>query len=345
MKKEMIFVGVIKKLPDCGISMKNHYFINKFKNYYDKMWIVELNKALRIKLPIKLLYIVFLAIVHPSARIVVSSNTWESDIIFRVLGKLGMTKRCYYWVPGGVFHNVVQQKFKLSTFQRLKKLYVQSPSIVKGLEQLGFTNAVYVPNSKRIDYYPQKQIRKDGLIRFVFLSRIHPDKGCDMIIDCAMRLNNMGYDNRFVVDFYGKIYDEYRTGFLERCKEVHNINYCGHLDLTQKSGYDTLASYDMMLFPTYWWGEGFPGVVIDAYIAGLPIIASDWNCNCDVIDETTGRIIHSKNANELYEEMKNAIDGHYDLRVLSKNCQEKAKQYDNDVVLSEKSLFQLGLLE
>ena len=30
-----------------------------------------------------------------------------------------------------------------------------------------------------------------------------------------------------------------------------------------------------MLFPTYWHGEGFPGIVIDAFVAGLLVVATD----------------------------------------------------------------------
>lgn len=346
MKNYLIFTGVVKKAPDCGISMKNFYFINKLQEYYDKVFIVGLNFISWHKFffPFKILKLLFLAFLYRRAKIVVSSNTWESNIIFRVLVGFGLAKRCYYWVPGGVFHNIVQERFKLSTFNQLNKLYVQSPAIVKGLENIGFTNSMYVPNSKKIDYYPEKVVRNDGLIRFVFLSRVHPDKGCGMIINCAKRLNTLGYSGKYIVDFYGKIFDDYKDEFLKLCDEVSTVEYRGYINLTEKEGYDKLASYDMMLFPTYWWGEGFPGVVIDAYIAGLPIIASDWNCNCDVIDQNTGIIIHAKNEDELFQEMKNTIGGKYNLAELSRNCQERAKQYDNEYVLSEANLKQIGLL-
>lgn len=346
MKNYLLFIGVVKKTPDCGISMKNHFFIKKFQEYYNKVWIVNVNSDSLQKyyLPLRVFYIIGLAWLYPKAKIVVSSNTWESNIIIKTLNFLGMSKRIYYWVPGGVFHKTVQERFKISTFNRINKLYVQSPSIVKGLEKLGFTNALFVPNSKKIDYYPTKSERNDNRIRFVFLSRIHPDKGCGMIINCAKRLNELGYSSKYTVDFFGQLFDEYKEDFIKQCDKLSNVTYQGYINLTENAGYDKLSSYDMMLFPTYWWGEGFPGVVIDAYIAGLPIIASDWNCNCDVIDQNTGIIIHSKNEDELFQEMKNTIDGKYNLAELSRNCQERAKQYDNEYVLSEANLKRIGLL-
>jgi glycosyltransferase involved in cell wall biosynthesis len=346
MKNYLIFIGVVKKSPDCGISMKNFFFIKKFQEYYDKVWVVNVNCASWQKyyLPFRLLNILVLALLHPKAKIVISSNTWESNIIIKALNFFGMSKRSYYWVPGGVFHKIVKERFKLSTFKQINKLYVQSPSIVKGLEKLGFTNALFVPNSKMIDYYPTKILRNDNKIRFVFLSRIHPDKGCGMIINCAKRLNELGYSSRFTVDFFGRLFDEYKEDFIKQCDKLSNVIYQGYINLTENAGYDKLSSYDMMLFPTYWWGEGFPGVIIDAYIAGLPIIASDWNCNCDVVDQETGIIIHAKNEDELFQEMKNTIDGKYDLALLSQNCQRRAKQYDNEYVLSESNLKQIGML-
>lgn len=346
MKNKIIFTGLVLKVPNCGISMKNYHFINKFKEVYDKVYIVPLHIYgwSKLLLPFDILKIIIIALVDLRTKIVISSNTWESNILLRVLVLLGMAHRCYYWVPGGVFHEVVKKRFKLTTFNKLKKLYVQSSRIVEGLQNLGFDNAIFVPNSKKIEYYPIKPERNDQIVRFVFLSRIHPSKGCGLIINCTKRLNSMGYKEKFLVDFYGNFFPEYKEEFLKLCDDISNVNYKGFINLTERQGYDKLATYDMMLFPTFWWGEGFPGVVIDAYIAGLPIIASDWNCNCDVVDDMTGIIIKSQNEDALFEEMKNTVDGKYDLVAFSKACQERAKQYDNDFVLSRENLNRIGLL-
>lgn len=346
MSNTIIFTGVVKAKPDCGISMKNFFFIKKFQEYYDRVIVVGLNFVSWHKylFPFRILKLLYQSLLHRESKIVVSSNTWESNIIFKILAVFKLSNRCYYWVPGGVFHNIVQTRFELSTFKQLNKLYVQSPTIVRGLEELGFSNAIYVPNSKEINYLPHKSPSNGNIVRFVFLSRVHPDKGCRMIINCAKRLNSLGYSDNYLVDFYGKIYADFKDEFMTLCNEVPNVEYKGYMNLTKQEGYDRLASYDIMLFPTNWWGEGFPGVVIDAYIAGLPIIASDWNCNCDVIDQSTGFIIPAKNEDELFEKMKNTIEGKYNLLELSRNCQKKAKQYDNEYVLSETNLKRIGLL-
>lgn len=38
----------------------------------------------------------------------------------------------------------------------------------------------------------------------------------------------------------------------------------------------SLSKYDLMLFPTKYFTEGFPGTILDAYEAGLPVVATRW---------------------------------------------------------------------
>lgn len=344
--KSIIFTGLIKRQPDCGISMKNFYFVNKLQEYYDIVYIVGLTKTGKGKshYPFDVIKVLFLALVHPKAKIVVSANTGVANFLIKAIVLIGMAKRCYYWVPGGVFHILVKERYPKTAFMKINRLFVQSQTMVEELKKMGFTNATYVPNSKRIFYITKFKRDDYGFIRFVFISRIHPQKGCGMIVDCAKRLNQIGYENKFVVDFYGSISPEYEEEFLNSCKKLANINYKGYLDMTTKVGYDLLSLYDIMLFPTYWWGEGFPGVIIDAYICGIPVIASDWNYNKEFIDSTTGILIHAQNEDELFREMKNTLDGKYNLFAMSRNCMTKARLYDINYVLSKSNLMKFELL-
>lgn len=81
--------------------------------------------------------------------------------------------------------------------------------------------------------------------------------------------------------------------------------------------------YDVVPDLLVW--RGFPGIVIDAYIASVPLIASDWNMNTEVITEKTGVIIPPKDEEALYVAMKNCILGRYDLSAMKRNCLNEAK--------------------
>jgi len=101
----------------------------------------------------------------------------------------------------------------------------------------------------------------------------------------------------------------------------------------------------MMLFPTYWNGEGFPGVVIDAYIAGILMVASDWNLNKEVVEDgVTGYIIPPRNSQILAEIMTKIVENKEDLNYLKQNCIESSKKYDFRNVLSIELMKNLGLI-
>jgi glycosyltransferase involved in cell wall biosynthesis len=90
-----------------------------------------------------------------------------------------------------------------------------------------------------------------------------------------------------------------------------------------------LAEYDTMVFPTKWHGEGFPGVFLDAFMVGLPVICSDWNMNSEVIQDGYNGIVLKENNAECLAEVINKIDTDRKwLNELSKNSKASFDQYD-----------------
>lgn len=337
-----IFIGTIKKVANCGESMKNHLFIDRFREVYHK--VIQIDVFQPRKHPLCILKIIIMVLLHPKSRVALSVSIDTGDKIMRLLQRIGC-KRVYYWAVGGTLHKKFSTgKYDLEKYKQAKAIYVQSESMVNGLRELGFSNVFHVDNSKRIDYLPDIVKRKNQLVRFVFLSRLHPDKGCGLIVNSVRRLNELGYRGQFVVDFYGKI-DEKYSQFMTMINGVDNLSYRGFLDLTGKTGYDTLSTYDMMLFPTYWDGEGFPGVIIDAYISGVPVIASNWSCNEEVVDSEIGIIIPHHDENALLMAMRDVIDGKYNLEEMAVNCQKRAMSYDNRKVLSVENLRKIGMID
>ena len=57
---------------------------------------------------------------------------------------------------------------------------------------------------------------------------------------------------------------------------------------------DILKNYFALLFPTYYDGEGFAGTLIDAFSAGVPVIASDWKYNAEIVNEKVGIVYSAK---------------------------------------------------
>jgi len=86
-----------------------------------------------------------------------------------------------------------------------------------------------------------------------------------------------------------------------------------------------------MIFPTYWKGEGFPGVLVDAFVAGLPVIASDWNMNTEVIRHNqNGLVIPPKDSEALAYAMRYLIESKDSLRKMSEMSSANAHNYHID---------------
>ena len=73
-------------------------------------------------------------------------------------------------------------------------------------------------------------------------------------------------------------------------------------------------------------GEGFAGTIIDAYSAGIPVIASDWKYNTElVLDGKTGLIFKSKDEEDLKKKLISLLD--YDIAFLKTNALSEAQKY------------------
>jgi glycosyltransferase involved in cell wall biosynthesis len=173
-----------------------------------------------------------------------------------------------------------------------------------------------------------------------------PDKGCDYIQEAVRRLNAKGLQPRFSVDFYGKIDADYREQFQKEVGLLENVSWHGLLDLRTNEGYDTLTSYHAMLFPTFHPSEGFAGVFIDAFIAALPVLASDWAYNAEAITNGKQGIIYPvHNIEALIDTMEKCIMGQVDLQKMARNARAEAANYEAKNALSEDYLKSIGLIE
>lgn len=336
-KNKIILIGAIRegRKPICGETFKNQLFLKRFKEVYNRVLTVDTFQWQ--KHPWCLIKLIGVLLTNKTTPIVISASG-ASRYLIRFLHFFPICKNVCFWVVGGNMVEAIDAgRFRVEELNELNHLLVQGRSMVSDLEKCGVNNAIYVPNSKPIIFQPQFKKRcKNEPYKFVFLSRIHPDKGIGEIQKACDLLIRKGYGERFSVDFYGKIENNYKSDFARIIDGNEHLSYRGYLDLTEVDGYKKLSSYDVMLFPTYWDGEGFPGIVIDANIAGVPIIASDWSLNKDVIkDNITGVIIPVHDYNALAYAMKDFIDEKRDLDRMKKDCNSYIQQFDYRNVLSE----------
>ena len=348
--QEAIVIGWINKgkPADCGETMKNQLMIKKleelgvnchqidFKNWRKHPWVF-------LELAWNMLF-------NRKATLIFSTSTINVYPMMKLMYKLKWKQHTVHWVIGGSLgEHVKNGKFDEKVIGYMDWTIVESPIMVEQLQAKGVKGVFQLPNFKPITYYPAIEDRikslNDRPLRFVFLSRIMAEKGCDYILECAKQLNAMGLEDRYSIDFYGKVADTYEDVFERKIKALSNVNYGGFLNLRENSGYDKLAEYDMMLFPTYWKGEGFAGVFIDAFISGVPMLASDWAHNRQFMKEgETALFVPVHDIPALRDMMIACIEGKFDLGAMAKKCQKHAETYNVDNVVTDKLLRKVGLI-
>lgn len=348
--KKIIFVGWINqgKTPVVGETVKNQYLIAELQKYCK---VIVLDFYQKHKHPWIYLQALWTFLIHPNASIILSTSAKNVYSMLKLFKALGVKRNIIHWVVGGAFGNLVREgRFDSSVFNYVNCNLVQCHEMITQLKEAGITNAKFVSNFKNIKYYPSLteylQKRQDSsTIRFVFLSRIHPAKGCNYIFEAVKMLNEKGYENQYIVDFYGKPDEEYKETFLKQVKGYKNVSYHGILNLKDNSGYDTLASYHAMLFPTFHPSEGFAGIFIDSFIAGVPVLASDWAYNSECIENGKYGIIYpTHNVEALTQAMENCITGKLDLQKMAVNARAEASKYEAQNVINQVFLEDIGLL-
>ena len=148
--------------------------------------------------------------------------------------------------------------------------------------------------------------RSESCGRFVFLGLVGRHKGILELIAAAER-----FDRSITVDVYGPLVDGISE---ETFSGLRNVAYRGVLDPHDVPR--VLERYDALVLPTRHMGEGYPGVVVEAYEAGIPVIASRWLSIPEIVDETCGILIEPGNTDELFAAMGRLIeDGESYLRL------------------------------
>ena len=203
-------------------------------------------------------------------------------------------KKLHYVVIGGWLPNFLENRKILSAFlKKFNVVYVETNEMKSALGKMGFDNIVVVPNCKEL-----VMLKHDELIlefsepyKLCTFSRVMKEKGIEEAVDSVKRVNKLYNRVVYTLDIYGPI-DLTQVEWFEKLKMTfpEYIRYGGIVPFDKSTM--ILKQYYALLFPTFYEGEGFAGTLIDAMAAGVPVIASNWRYNSEIIaNGKTGIII------------------------------------------------------
>lgn len=167
---------------------------------------------------------------------------------------------------------------------------VQTKAQVESAFACGFKNVAWFPTSRPCVFDGYPIVKGTKCRRFVFLSQVKLSKGIPEIISAAQVL-----PDDFIVDIYGPFYD----GLNEKFFSGTRVSYRGQVEPEKVP--DVLKEYDALLLPTYYSGEGYPGVILEAFSLGMPVITTRWKSIPEIVDEKCGILIAPRDPSALTE--------------------------------------------
>lgn len=194
--------------------------------------------------------------------------------------------------------------------------YVESKALLEEVRKLN-PRTEWFPNvrplrSMHVDF-DRPYARK-----FAYIGQIRESKGLPELLRVFDRLGKA-----FELSVYGPIAEESMNA-LER-----DPRYKGPLDAQGVQG--VLSEIDVLALPTRYEGEGYPGIIIEAYAHGVPCVSTRWKHLPEVVDHgQTGWLLEPGNEEELYQQILK-IDG-AELSRLRPLALAKASEFDSEAV-------------
>lgn len=246
------------------------------------------------------------------------------------LCKLMKTEILYLVVGGWLSNFLEDKKIIVSHLKRIKGIFVETTSLKRNLEdKFKFENVNWFPNFRNHSFVPEFKINSTEL-KIVFMARINRLKGLDVVFNLSDYCFKKKISSKIIIDFYGPIEDSDYEYFTKEIEAHTNTRYKGIIQ--PNFVYSTLSEYDLLILPTKYYTEGFPGSILDAYISGIPVIVTKWeNASEFVIDQVTGYIVpFEKGERNLNNLVLNLLENKELLLKLKHQAYTKSKEYSRE---------------
>ena len=315
--------GQTIKTKIVGAELKKHFGEDEV-TFYDTMggW------KFLLKLPFVLIHILYkhknvvLLPAYKAVCIIVPTITLL-NVFFR--------RHLHYVVIGGRLTKLIHDFPLLKTpLRRLSQIYPETHLMQKELGEMHISNATIMPNFKHINIISEDSMPDftDFPLPLVTFSRVERTKGIEDAINAVKVCNNKLGRAVYTLDIYGLIQkEEWFKQVME--KQPDEIRYCGLVPFDKST--ETLSKYFALLFPTYYAGEGFAGTIIDAMAAGLPVVASNWKANPEIVKEgETGFLFPVHSVEAMADILIRLAEKPEATKELRLNCIKEARKYQPD---------------
>lgn len=245
-------------------------------------------------------------------------------------------RKLFYVVIGGWLPTYLKDKKSLA--KKLKKfdgIFVETNSMKNALEDMGFANVKVMPNCKKLQILKEEELvyPQGEPYKLCTFSRVMKEKGIEDAVNAVKAVNEELGRTVYTLDIYGQVDDKQIEWFEDLQKEFPEyIKYAGSVPFDKSV--EVLKNYYMLLFPTRFYTEGIPGTIIDAYAAGVPVIAAKWANYEDVCVEGKTALGYNFYDNDaLFKMLKNLLTEKERILEIKKECLREAQNYLGESVI------------
>ena len=196
---------------------------------------------------------------------------------------------------------------------------IQTKALVRMAAEDGAKRAVWYSNSRPMTSNEEDSYRSKSCKRFVYIGHIRPYKGISEMIEASKKLNTDS-----CIDVYGPFYDGLSEQIFKNC---NNLKYCGLL--SPEEVIPMMKKYDALIMPTKMPTEGYPGAIVEAFAAGIPIIATKCGAIPEIVDDTCGILVEPEDAEALFNAMQTIIEDDTLYASLCEGSKRKRKAFSS----------------
>jgi glycosyltransferase involved in cell wall biosynthesis len=186
---------------------------------------------------------------------------------------------------------------------------------------------VVIPNGRDpAVFHPGTHAAADGPARLLFVGHLVESKRPGLFLDVVAELTRRQLDVRGVVVGDGPLLDEIRAAAPQ------HVDVLGPRDDVP----DLLRAADMFTFTSVVEGEGFPGVLVEAAMTGLPIVTTRVPGASDVVrDGVSGAMVDPNDRAALFDAAERIVRDRDRWRAMGEASRQHAvEHFDLDAVVA-----------
>ena len=248
-------------------------------------------------------HLVFLNMSAPRAWII-GSAIWIICRVYRrpmALRFFGGDFAIAYYASGGL-----KRLWCDATYMRCDRVFVQTQKLLRRFSER--PNVRWFPNTR--DVRPPAVERSKTVRKLLFVGQLRLEKGLRETLEACRDLPSFCHLNLFG--------PQKPNVDVVRMTENHDrATYRGVL--RSEDVPLVLSKHDVLVLPSYWEVEGYPGIIIESLQCGVPVISTEWSGIPEVVEHgRSGLLVTPRSASavkcaihrligdpELYQELCN----------------------------------------